>query len=350
MIEILYSTRRGFPSPEVWDAFVASDPRGHLLQTVAWGELKGAFGWVPVRIAIARDGALVAGAQILYRRLGLWTLGYLPKGPIFLEEEAGIVERFWEGVYRLAQKMRAITLKVEPPWREEEETERRWLLGEGFTPSRERIQPKRTILVDLTPSEEEILARMKPKWRYNIRLSMRRGVTVREGNMQDLPTFYRLMRLTGQRDGFAIHSAAYYERAWALFAPHNRARLFLAEYQGEILAGLLAYAFNGQAYYMYGASSEAYREYMPNHQLQWRAMQWAKACGCHTYDLWGITDRGDPSESLSGVERFKAGFGGEVVSFAGAYDRDVMPFLARAFRRAWAWRRARVNVPPPQGA
>lgn len=345
MIETLYSTQRGFPNAEAWDAFVAATPQGHLLQTFAWGELKGGFGWVPVRIAIARDGALVAGAQVLYRRLGPWMLGYIPKGPIFLEEDAECVARFWQGLYRLSHKMRAISLKVEPPWREEETAEQQWLLGERFSPSAERIQPKRTVLVNLTPSEEEILARMKPKWRYNIRLSLRRGVTVREGNAKDLPTFYRLMRLTGQRDGFAIHSAAYYERAWALFAPQDRGRLFLAEYQGEVLAGILAYAFNGQAYYMYGASSDAYREYMPNHQLQWRAMQWARACGCRTYDLWGITDHGDPSESLSGVERFKAGFGGEIVTYAGAYDRDTMPLLAWAFRRAWAWRRARARAP-----
>ncbi len=349
MIQTLYSTQRGFPSAEVWDAFVAADPRGHLLQTFAWGELKGAFGWVPTRVAVARDGALVAGAQVLYRRLGPCTVGYIPKGPVFLEEEGMIVERLWQGIHRLSRRMRAISLKVEPPWREEEEAERRWLLGAGFAPSAERIQPRRTIFVDLRPSEEEILARMKPKWRYNIRLSMRKGVTVRQGGAKDLPTFYRLMRLTGQRDGFAIHSAAYYERAWALFAPQGRARLFLAEYEGETLAALLAYAFNGQAIYMYGASSDAYREYMPNHQLQWRAMQWAKASGCHTYDLWGITDRGDPAESLSGVERFKAGFGGEIVSFAGAYDRDDMPPLAWALRRAWAWRRARPGA-PPQGA
>jgi len=349
MIETLYSTQRNFPPAEAWDAFVALDPRGHLLQTFAWGELKGAFGWIPIRVAVARDRALVAGAQVLYRRLGPCTMGYIPKGPVFLEEESAVVECLWQGLDRLSRRMRAISLKVEPPWQEEEEAERRWLLGEGFAPSAERIQPRRTIVVDLCSSEEEILARMKPKWRYNIRLSMRKGVTVREGGASDLPTFYRLMRITGQRDGFAIHSAAYYERAWALFAPLDRVRLFLAEYEGETLAGLLVYAFNGQAWYMYGASSGAYREFMPNHQLQWRAMQWAKAQGCRIYDLWGITDRGEASESLGGVERFKAGFGGEVISYVGAYDRDYVPPLAWALRRAWAWRRARAGV-PPQGA
>lgn len=340
-MQLLTSFDAGFPDPATWDALVAADPRGHLLQTWAWGELKGAFGWTPLRVAVARDGALLAGAQALYRRLGPLTLGYIPKGPALAEDSPDVAALLWQGLHCASRRMRAVSLKVEPEWREGDAERHAWLLAHGLRPSAEGIQPRRTVIIDLRGEEEALLARMKPKWRYNIRLSMRRGVTVREGGEADLPAFYRLMEITGQRDGFGIHSAAYYRRAWALFAPHGRARLLLAEYEGELLAGLLAYAFNGQAWYMYGASGEAHRDAMPNHQLQWRAMQWARSLGCRQYDLWGITDEDPdaPTAALSGVERFKLGFGGEVVRYLGAYDHDYAPALAWAVRRAWALRR-----------
>ena len=179
---------------------------------------------------------------------------------------------------------------------------------------------------------------MKSKWRYNIRLSERKGVEVSEGHLDDLPAYYELMRITGERDGFGIHSLAYYRRAYDLFVESERVRLLVATYQDEPIAGLIAYAFNEMSWYMYGASSMSHRNLMPNHQLQWRAMQWAKEIGCTQYDLWGITDRDsdDESASLSGVERFKRGFGGETVRYVGAYDYVYSRPLYHALNTLWA--------------
>lgn len=326
-----------------WDAFVASDPGGHLLQTWAWGALKGAFGWQPQRIAIERDGALVAGAQVLYRRFGPVALAYIPKGPVLLERDDQAAALLWRAIRQAARRLRAVALKVEPEWRDDDAARHAWLRAQGFIPSGDTIQPRRTIIVDLRPEEDEILARMKSKWRYNVRLSARRGVVVRQVGVEGLPAFYELMRITGQRDGFGIHSYAYYERALTLFEGQGRATLFLAYYEDEPLAGLMPYAFNGQAWYMYGASSSEHRELMPNHQLQWRAMQWARAQGCTQYDLWGIADV-DPEAAtadLGGVQRFKEGFGGEVVRYVGAYDQVYAPVLYWLWERAWAWRRSR---------
>ena len=339
-MRILISTESGFPDPTSWDRFVAQDPRGHLLQTWAWGELKGAFGWEPVRVALERDGALIAGAQVLYRRLGPLSLAYVPKGPILLENDPDAARTLWDAVHRLSRRWRALALKVEPEWRDEDAAAHKRLRTWGFRPSPDTIQPRRTILVDLTAPEEEILARMKPKWRYNVRLSARKEVIVREEN-DNLSTFYRLMRLTGARDAFGIHTEEYYRRAVMLFASLDRVRLLMAYYRDEPLAGLLVYAFNRQAWYMYGASSDAHRERMPNHQLQWRAMQWAKSKGCSQYDLWGITDAEENplSAALGGVERFKAGFGGEVVRYVGAYDYIYSRPLYWLMERALARRR-----------
>jgi len=143
------------------------------------------------------------------------------------------------------------------------------------------------------------------------------------GGDEDIAAFHALMQVTGARDQFGIHTEDYYRLAWRLFAADGRVRLLLANYEGQLLAGLMAFAFNGQSWYMYGASSDERRELMPNHQLQWRAMQWARAQGCRQYDLCGITDIDpeSPGAELGGVQRFKEGFGGVVVRYVGAYDQ-----------------------------
>lgn len=317
---VIASARSHLADAQAWDRFVACDPRGHLLQTWAWGDLKGAFGWHPVRLAVERDGSLIAGAQVLYRRVGPFGMGYIPKGPLLVEQDPQAVAVLWRALHERSRKMGCILLKVEPEWHDEELQSHQWLAAQGLRPSAECIQPRRTIMVGLQGSEEELLARMKPKWRYNIRLSERKGVEVREGRVADIGVFYELLRITGQRDAFGVHNLEYYRRALELFAPTGRATLLLAYHEGQPLAALIVYAFNEMAWYMYGASANERRELMPNHQLQWRAMRWAKAQGCRQYDLWGITDTDSPDEVLGGVQRFKEGFGGQVVRYVGAYD------------------------------
>ncbi len=288
-----------------------------------------------MRVALEQDGVLVAGAQVLYRRLFPVSMGYVPKGPVLVEDTPALAEALWRAVRVQSRRMGALALKVEPEWRDDDATRHAWLVQQGFSPSADCIQPRRTIIVDLTQGEDEILARMKQKWRYNIRLSERKGVEVRVGGEQEVPAFHALMQVTGARDAFGIHTEDYYRRAWALFAPDDRVRLLLASYEGGLLAGLMAFAFNGQAWYMYGASSDEHRALMPNHQLQWRAMQWARARGCTQYDLWGITDVDPDSASaeLGGVQRFKEGFGGEVVRYVGAYDQVYCAPLYALMRR-----------------
>ena len=322
-MRVLDSTMDSFPASVSWDAFVAQDPRGHLLQSWAWGELKGAFGWTPMRMAIERDGSLVAGAQVLYRRMGTLTVGYVPKGPVLLDDDPATLDALIRGLRDQASRRRCIWLTLEPEWLDTEDERKAWLTSRGLEPSPLCIQPRRTIMVDLTPDEDALLAAMKPKWRYNIRLSMRRGVVVERAEAEGLRAFYALMRITGERDAFGIHSERYYRAAWELFAPHGRVTLLQASYEGKPLAALMPFAYNGQAWYMYGASSNEHRELMPNHQLQWRAMLWAKSLGCSAYDLWGIPDaeegEGDAQDDLSGVGRFKGGFGGNIVRYVGAF-------------------------------
>ena len=188
---------------------------------------------------------------------------------------------------------------------------------------------------------------MYKRQRYNIRLAARKGVTVREGTVEDLPEFYHLMQITSQRDRFGIHSRSYYETAHRLFVPPKLARLFLATYEGKVLAGIMIFALGQRAWYMYGASSNEHRNLMPNYLLQWEAIRWAKDRGCMTYDLWGIPDEEEEvleseftkrSDGLWGVYRFKRGFGGQVVHYLGAYDYVYSPPLYWLYNKLIAQR------------
>jgi len=258
-----------------WDAFLARYPDAHILQTSDWGRLKTDFGW---RVHWIRVGA--CGAQVLLRPLPFgFHLAYIPKGPVGPVEEW---DRLWPEIERFCRSQRTFLLLVEPDlW----DGEHNYPSPPGFQPAVRPIQPPRTVVVDLGGTEEQILARMKQKTRYNIRLAARKGVQV--SSSDDLDAFYDLAQITGERDGFAVHNRAYYARALELFAPRDQCRLLLATHEDVPLAGLMVFQNGRRAWYFYGASSSRQRELMPNYLLQWEAMRWARSQGCWEYDLWG---------------------------------------------------------------
>lgn len=338
-MRILCSDQPSSLDDDRWDAFVAAHPAGHLLQLGRWGALKARFGWQAVRLALEQDGELRAGAQVLFRRLPLGrTLAYVPKGPV-MDFDDDAMAQLWLALHQLARSRRAILLKVEPELPDDPALAAR-LREWGFRPSPQTVQPRRTIWVDLTADEKVILARMKSKTRYNIRLAARKGVQVREGTLDDFDAFYALMQETGARDGFPVHSREYYQAAHRLFVPTGLARLFLAFYGDELLSALMAFAGGDKAWYFYGASSNRQRNRMPNYLLQWEAMRWAKTRGCAAYDLWGIPDEDEATletqftarrDGLWGVYRFKRGFGGRMHRYLGAYDYVYSPLWYRLY-------------------
>ncbi|MFQ5344016.1 MAG: lipid II:glycine glycyltransferase FemX [Anaerolineae bacterium] len=341
-----YSVKRleeeGSLSPQSWDAFVAESPWGHVLQTYRWGRFKAEFGWHPIRLVAMKDSVLVGVAQMLLRPLPLGrAIAYLPRGPVINPQDRTTRRLLLAGADAVARQHRSVFLKVEPCWGEDKDDSALWQELD-MRPS-DSVQPRSTIMLDLLGTDEEWLARMKQKTRYNIRLAKRRGVEIREGNRDDLPIFHDLMVTTGQRDGFAVRSVSYYQKAWELFAPEGMATLLLASFEGQVLAGLMPFACGNTAWYMYGASSNYQRNRMPNYALQWAAMLWARARGCSRYDLWGIPDESELStasgSSLGGVYRFKKGFGGYLFRAAGSYDAVFSPLLYWAYQRMQRWRR-----------
>jgi lipid II:glycine glycyltransferase (peptidoglycan interpeptide bridge formation enzyme) len=305
---------------EAWDQFINEHPQAHILQTSTWGKLKSYFGWTPRFI---RQGEL--GATVLFRQLPLGlSIAYIPRGPV----GHGDWSQFWTALDDICKEENAIFLRVEPDiWQPIDESFMNRQLP-GFIGTSQTIQPTRTIMMDLQPSEDDLLMAMKSKTRYNIRLAERKDVIVRP--TADVAAFHRMMLTTGNRDEFGIHSLAYYQRAYELFSEKDACVLLIAEYQDQPLAGLMAFAHGETAWYFYGASTNQERNRMPTYLLQWEAMLWAKEKGCKRYDLWGVPDYPEKvledqfierSDGLWGVYRFKRGFGGEVRRTIGAWDR-----------------------------
>ncbi len=328
----------------VWDSLI-DDHHGHLLQSWAWGQLKSHFGWIPLRLHTDH-----AAAQVLFKKLPLgYTIAYIPKGPLGNWKDTRQCQALLGQIHAEAKKRRAVFLKIEPdlmqppadaPGDDFPHRATAFLAGCGFSPA-DTIQPQTSIIIDLTRNEDDILAGMKQKTRYNIRLAAKKGVTVRHGDAADIGTFYALAQTTAGRDGFGIHAPGYYQTALRLFGP-ERCALLLAEFEGEALAALLAFRHGAAAYYFYGASSDLHRNLMPAYLLQWEAIRWAKAHGCASYDLWGIPNAdaatleaefSSRSDGLWGVYRFKRGFGGQVTHTLGAFDFVYRPWLYRLYRR-----------------
>lgn len=331
-----------------WDAFVAAHPHGSILQTTQWARLKSHFGWQSNRAWLKQDGRLVAGAQVLVRSaaLGLLKVAYVPHGPLVDWSNEEQVNVAFNQIDFSAYKLGAGMLKMEPLLWQSDMAPGEWeaiCQREGSIPHSDTIQPPRTVMVDLRPSEEEILAAMKSKTRYNIRLAEKKGVAVRLGTAEDVPIFNRLIQTTGRRNEFGVHEPAYYQTAYELFSPDG-VGLFIAEYEGTPLAAIMVFVHGTQAAYLYGASSDAERQRMPTYAVQWAAMRWAREKGCTSYDMWGVPD--EPEETLEnqfqerndglwGVYRFKRGFGGEVVRTVGTADRIYNKLVYRLYQ----WRR-----------
>lgn len=312
-----------------WNLFLSQHPNTHLLQTGEWGELKSAFGWKPVRVISGN-----IGAQILFRKLPLgFTVGYIPKA-VISDQLSVSSDQFWNEIDLICKQHRAIFLKLEPDaWQSE------FILPpSSFILSKHNIQPPRTIIINIKDDEDAILAKMKQKTRYNIRLAEKKGVTVRAWD--DIASFHKMMLVTGGRDGFGVHSLEYYKCAYELLHPKSLGEILVAEYEGKPLAALFVARNGNRAYYLYGASTDEERNRMPTYLLQWEAMKWAKARGCDEYDLWGVPDEDEATleanfesrhDGLWGVYRFKRGFGGELKRAVQALDRVYNPILYWAY-------------------
>ena len=327
-----------------WNDLIADLPDAHLLQTWQWGMVKSDGGWAVLPLVWEDDANKVqAAALVLERSLplpGLKVL-YVPRGPLMNWSNGDLRRKGLEDLQSFARQRGAIFIKMDPEvilWRGIPGVEDAYetatgkelqieLSERGWRFSEEQIQFRNTVWLDVRPSEEDLLAKMKQKTRYNIRLSERKGVTVREGSADDLPMMYRMYAETSVRDGFVIRPEGYYLRVWQLFMDAGMMTPLLAEVEGEVVAGLALFHTGGYAWYLHGMSRAMHRNKMPTYLLQWEAVRKAKALGCERYDLWGAPDVFDESDSMWGVFRFKQGLDGEVICTLGAWDFPARPLF-----------------------
>jgi peptidoglycan pentaglycine glycine transferase (the first glycine) len=336
-------SRRRVENREAWNSIIAGTLRGHLLQSWEWGELKHSVGWTAERwLWENQAGDALAGAQVLRRRPGGRfgpSVSYCPRGPCLDWSDSERVTAVLEDLEHLAGEPGVLFLKIDPdvpvgyglPGEPDAVDApvglalRETLARRGWRESSDQIQFRNTLMLDLRPGEDRLLAHMKQKTRYNLRLAERSGVTVRLARPDDLPLLYRLYAETSARDGFVVRPADYYLHAWGDFQSAGLAQAFLAEAEGEAIGGLVAYRFGTTASYLYGMSSDRQREKMPNHLLQWHAIRWARSQGCECYDLWGAPETLRENDPMWGVVRFKLGFGARLVRTLGAWDFTTRP-------------------------
>lgn len=329
---------------ETWNTALGTLEGGHLLQSWQWGELKSKYGWMPARILWNDDfQAPIAAAQVLFRTTtGNLTIAYCPRGPILNWRDPVLCSQVLRDLADHASQHGAIFIKMDPEIpidydleiqdQDKENLLRESWLDLGWHESQEQIQFRNTFILNLEADEETLLANMKQKTRYNVRLSARKGVVIRRGGLEDLDLLYQMYAETSIRDGFVIRNPAYYRDAWGSFIQDGLAQPLIAEVEDEPVAAIIIYRFGKTAYYLYGMSRALHRDKMPNHLLQWEAIRWAKEAGCLVYDFWGAPDRVDPSDPMYGVYRFKEGFGAQFVQTIGAWDFPIKSLQYRLYK------------------
>ncbi|MFN8411492.1 MAG: peptidoglycan bridge formation glycyltransferase FemA/FemB family protein [Anaerolineales bacterium] len=365
----------------IWNSIISKLPNLHFLQSYEWGQVKAKYGWVPYYAVWTESdfqilqntealafhdhlspvaAALILKRTISFRGLIKASVLYVPKGPLLDWTNESLRERVLNDLQSFAKEQNAIFIKIDPdvelgrgvPASEGDVIDNNGqavmaeLKRKGWVYASDQIQFRNTVLIDVSATEEEMLARMKPKTRYNTRLAEKKSVTVRKGSVDDLPALYKMYAETSVRDGFVIRDEEYYLTVWKLFMQSAQPTVIplIAEVDGEAVAAIFLFMFGKRAYYVYGMSRNAHREKMPTYLLQWEAMKIAKANGCDVYDLWGAPEVFDESDSMWGVYRFKEGLGGEVVRTLGAYNfapnrilymlySEVMPRVLNVMRR-----------------
>lgn len=307
-----------------YEAFISSHPKGHFLQSSLWAPVKPSWKWEAAAVR-GDDGQIKGAVSVLIRKVpGLpWTLMYSARGPVCDPHDKATLAQLTAALCGIARKHKAYALKLDPDINEDSSfIEIMKELGYRHAPGDKNfdgVQPNYVFRLDVEgKTEEEILAGFHSKTRYNLRLSSRKGVTVRLCGKEMLDDFSRIMNETGERDGFIVRNKQYFETMMDSLGPH--CRLYMAFYEDKPIAGTLAIWFGDKVWYLYGASSNSCRNVMPNYQLQWEMIRWALENKCRVYDFRGVS--GDLSEDnpLYGLYLFKKGFGGELCEFCGEFE------------------------------
>ncbi len=301
---------------EQWDKLAA-----HPLQAWEWGSFREKTGVKVARYGIFAGKRLVEGLQVTIHPLPHtpWTIGYYPKGGELVKEHRTALQE-------IAKKYKSIYIKCEP--KVEMGTDITWLTKNGFRKGR-ALFTKYNFVLEVTRREEELLAGMKQKTRYNIRVAEKKGVKVEIDNSEE--AFNRYLQLTAEttkRQGFYAHGRIYHTKMWETLHKAGIANLLAAKYNGEIITTWILFKFGNTLYYPYGASTREHRETMANNLVMWEAIKLAKKWKLKYLDMWGaLGPDADPKDPWYGFHTFKAGYGARQIEYIGTWDYVAQPAL-----------------------
>jgi lipid II:glycine glycyltransferase (peptidoglycan interpeptide bridge formation enzyme) len=324
----------------------------HFMQSDVWAEFKSRFGWHPLRVSPGIAG-FPSSVMTMTRFFPGGSMTYVPYGPASgdgpvppppagFPSSADSLGRSVAESVRSASGRFPVCVRFDLPYAFDSLSQPGGTWKRGLD-----VQPSSTVVLSLEATDDELLARMHKKHRYNIRLAARHGVKVREGDLAELERWYELYRETAERDRIVIHTIDYYRELFRIAGTALGLRLYFAGHEQDTLAGIVVAHYNRGATYLYGASGNTKRNLMPNYALQWHAIRQARAAGCRWYDLYGIpSDGDDPDDPLHGLYRIKIGFGGETIKRCGTWDYPIRPVAYRLFRigegiREWYFHRLR---------
>ncbi len=340
-------------SREQWDGFLTSQPGGHLLQAYEWGELSRSLGKRIYRLGALDNGRMVGAMLLSVTPVPLpklipglrfnWL--YCSRGPTVEDPHAPALAALVEHAHTIAQQERAVVLRLEPNIAEDDPDFNTWMTVYdklGFHTYPFSVHGRRSWVLDIRPDMDHLFANFQKGWRQDIRIAERLGVKVRAVESEaDFDTYYELLKITSQRDGFFIHSKEYHREMLQRFARKGDAILYLAELEGEPLAAKMLIRFGNWCWDMFGATTSNHQNVPKTHLLQYHCLQWAKAKGCAFFDFRTIPEILEPGEELWGVYQFKKGFGGCSRLHMPTQDYVYRPLIYTAWGKVVEVRRAR---------
>ena len=319
-----------------WDTALLTRPDAHFLQNWAWGEFNQALNRKIWRLAVEDDGEIIN--QLLVVKMPLpfnQSILYTPRGnfvnkKLSVQEQQRSAKLLLDEIKKIGEQEHSILFRIDPGAFIGDSVAASLYRSHGFRYSRKNVQPKHSLILNLSPSEEVLLNRMKPKTRYNIRLAAKHGLKVEQADRpEQISAFIRLTRETAGRDRFRPHPAKYYETQFKVLNQAGIQELFIVHHQEKPIAAILVNIFGNTATYVHGASSNEHRNLMAPYLLQFAAILKSKEKGLLTYDFWGYHP--SPRHPWAGISRFKLGFNPRPVEYIGTLELPLHPLLYKLY-------------------
>ena len=334
---------------EQWNSFLLSHPEGHFLQSYEWGELNEALGKRIYRLGALQDGCLVGTMMLVVSAVPLplpkvrpnWL--YCGRGPVLARPDVLLLTHFLEYVVRIAQQEHAVVLRVEPNIADDNPELDSWLAiyhKAGFYSNPASVHGRRSWVLDIRPSFEELQAHFTADWLQNIRSAEYNGVTVRPAQGQaDFEVFYALLKQVGELESFSVHNQEYYQYIYQLFVTRKDGVLYLAEYDRKIIGSKFLLRFGDWCWDMFDAVLPEYERLYPAFLLQHYALLWAHEQECHYFDFRTIPEVLAPGEDLWELYEYKRGFGGYSRLTMPTQDYIYQPLIYKPWRKVVELRR-----------